>query len=252
MLAGGTYAYPRLTRYAAEQDQARTVSVLPAPLPYQAATTSTRSRVSDPKLFLPTQTSGPPQKITAVNLKVPFTAQAPFQVWDVPHNEACEEASVAMVDAFFDSRTFTRESAEREILDLEGWEVKRFGYFEDTSAEEVATILREYYGYPEVRVFYDFKAEDIRSHLRDGRPVIIPAAGRLLKNPNFRGAGPDYHMLVIKGFSNGKFVTNDPGTRRGADYIYSEVTIMNAANDWSHAAGSLSGRRAMIVVYPNP
>lgn len=243
---GTAWAYPKFSRYAAERDREAVVSALPPAQEFLKATTSS-SRVSLPPVQ---KIESPPPAASAINLKVPFTIQAPYQIWDVAHNEACEEASVAMVDAFVDGRIFTRENAEKEILDLEAWEVKRFGYFEDTSAEETATILREYYGYKDVRVFYDFKAEDIRSHLRAGRPVIIPAAGRLLKNPNFRGAGPEYHMLVIKGFSNAKFVTNDPGTRRGADYIYSETTIMHAANDWSQAAGTLSGRRAMIVVYP--
>ena len=84
-----------------------------------------------------------------------------------------------------------------------------------------------------------------------GRPVIVPAAGRLLKNPFFKQPGPYYHMLVIKGVTaDGKFITHDPGTKRGADFLYGQEALYNAINDWDDARGTLSGRKAMIVVYP--
>ena len=240
-VAGALWLYPKMLRYARERDRAMIVAGLPPAREYAKAT----STVKIPPV---TKTETVPE-VRAVNLKVPFTIQAPFQVWDAAHNEACEEASSMMVDAYYRGRTFAPASAEKEILSLENWEKNRFGYFEDTNAEETAIILREYYGYKDVRVVYDFSADDIRRELEAGRPVIVPFAGRLLGNPNFRGEGPRYHMLVFKGYRDGKFVTNDPGTRRGADYVYSEATIMNAAHDWNHGEVS-SGRRAMIVVYP--
>ncbi len=45
------------------------------------------------------------------NLAVPFTSQAPNAVWDHTHEEACEEAVVAMADAFYRGRHFTPAGA---------------------------------------------------------------------------------------------------------------------------------------------
>jgi hypothetical protein len=72
--------------------------------------------------------------------------------------------------------------------------------------------------------------------LVSGKLVIIPAAGRLLGNPNFSGQGPIYHMLVVRGFDNktGEFITNDPGTRKGEGYRYKYSVLINAIHDWSH------------------
>ena len=56
-------------------------------------------------------------------------------------------------------------------------------------------------------------------------------------------------MLVIKGFtSDGKFITNDPGTRNGADYLYTESTLMSAIHDWTGAAPD--GPAVGVVLIP--
>lgn len=215
----------REARFRAEQGP------IPAPLPVKTTTT----------YQLPPTSS--------LNLAVPFTAQAPFQTWDAEHEDFCEEASVAMVDAFYDARTFTRESADREFFETQTWEKNNLGFWESTTAEETARILREQYGYKRAEVRYDMSVADIEAEIRAGRPVIVGADGKGL-NPNFRNGGPDYHMLVIKGFTGTRFVTNDPGTRLGADYTYDKQFLLSKIHDWN--GGDVpNGRRAMIVVYPN-
>jgi hypothetical protein len=67
-----------------------------------------------------------------------------------------------------------------------------------------------------------------------GVPVIIPASGKELQNPNFRNGGPPYHMLVMKGYlADGRWIVNDPGTRKGADYLYGKQLLLNAVHDWN-------------------
>ena len=58
--------------------------------------------------------------------------------------------------------------------------------------------------------------------------------GQLLHNPNFKQPGPERHMLVIIGFDPRKkqFITNDPGTRNGANYRYNYTTLYNAIRDY--------------------
>lgn len=182
-----------------------------------------------------------------INLAVPFTSQAPFGNWDLPYKESCEEASALMLDYFYRNLSLNPAIANQEILKLVDWQKIKFGAYEDTDAAQTAQMLREYFGYKNVRVSYDISIEDIKKELALGRPVIVPAAGQLLPNPFFRQPGPLYHMLVIKGYKNGKFITNDPGTRRGADFIYSYEGLYNAIHDWN-AGNVYAGRKVMIVV----
>lgn len=69
----------------------------------------------------------------------------------------------------------------------------------------------------------------------------------MLGNPYFTPPGPIYHMLVIKGYNLTEFITNDPGTRRGADYVYSYQTLMKAIHDWNNGNVE-SGKSATISV----
>ena len=185
-----------------------------------------------------------------INLKVPFVLQAPFAVWDALHEDACEEASMMMLDAFYKKKTdFTKQEMEDGIQKVVAWEKQKFGFFEDTTVDQTVTVLQEFFGLTDVKAVFDVTIEDIKKEVASGRPVVIPAAGRLLFNPNSRGGGPPYHMLVIKGYTkNGYFITNDPGTKRGADYIYKIDLLYKAIHDWVPGGNVLDGRKAMIVV----
>lgn len=182
------------------------------------------------------------------NLAVPFTSQAPFEKWDLPYKEACEEASILMVDAFYKKQKLTKKLSDEEIKKLVEWQKTRLGHFEDTNVEETARIMREYYGYKDVRVVYDITIDDIKREVAQGRPVILPAAGRLLGNKYFRQPGPLYHMLVVRGWTKkGLIITNDPGTKRGEGYLYKPDVLMKAVHDLNEG-DVYKGRKAMIVV----
>ena len=69
-----------------------------------------------------------------------------------------------------------------------------------------------------------------------------------LINPNFTGNGPLYHMLVIKGFVDDKFITNDPGTRNGADFVYTEANLMNSIADWDKEKALTIGPKIGLIL----
>ncbi len=197
-----------------------------------------------------------------INLRVPFSPQAPHANWDLPYQEACEETSALLTHKFFKGGLLTPVIADNEILKIVDWEKENLGYYEHTTALETASILHEYFGYKRVEVQYDVSIDDIKKHVAAGRPVIVPLAGRLLGNPFYRAPGPVYHMLVVKGYTKeGKLITNDVGTRRGENYLYDPEVFLNAMHD-APSGGSawgaekpedyiLTGKRAIIVVYPN-
>ena len=181
-----------------------------------------------------------------INLKVPFTPQAPHANWELPYGEACEEASVLMVHYYFEKKTFTKESADKEIKKLVDFQNKKYGFYKDSTADETARFIKDYLKYKKVRVL-PASIDAIKQELAAGRPVIIPVAGRLLGNPNFRRPGPLYHMLVVKGYTkDGKFITNDPGTRNGANYVYDQKVLMNAIHDWN--GGDVNNGKKLIIV----
>lgn len=186
----------------------------------------------------------------SINLAVPFTPQAPHGNWDQPYQDACEEASVAMVHYFYSKKTFTPDIADKEILDLVAFEQRTLGSDRDTTAEQTAEFAKNYYGYKNVEVVSSPTAAMIKDRVSKGYPVIVPAYGRALGNPYFTPPGPAYHMLVIKGFTEDKFITNDPGTRRGADYLYNYQIVMDAIHDWN-GGDVQNGRKVMIVIHPN-
>jgi hypothetical protein len=189
-----------------------------------------------------------------VNLDVPFTTQAPHANWDYPYQEACEEASAIMVDAFYDGKTGRIPVAEADdlIKKIVAYEKATLGFYEDTNAEQTAQFIKGYFGYDTVLVKPLTSAEDIKKVVALGHPVIVPFAGKLLGNPNFRNGGPPYHMLVIRGYTPTLFITNDPGTRNGFAYTYTYETIMNAAHDWVGSKDTITqGKKYMIIVLPN-
>ncbi len=184
----------------------------------------------------------------AFNLSVPFTTQAPLVNWDHAHDEACEEAALMMVDAYWNDLSLSDKAAvDRTLLAIEDWEVDRFGYFESTTVEETVIMARDYFNLENVRIVEDPSVEELKRLVASGKPVLVPAAGRELGNPNFRSPGPLYHFLVLKGYTADTFITNDPGTRKGADYVYDVSVIMNAMHDWN-GGDVLNGRKAVIVV----
>ena len=182
-------------------------------------------------------------------IDVPFTSQAPYANWDPFHEEACEEASLIMLVYFLRQQKLDQETAEREILGLIRHEIKKYGDYEDSTAEEIVTLARDYYGLTNLKVVYDFSLQDLKAEIAKGNPVILPAAGRALDNPNFKQPGPLYHVLVLIGYDRDKLITNDPGTRKGRHYAYPADTLYSAIHDFPGDKDRiLEGRKAMIVV----
>lgn len=137
-----------------------------------------------------------------------------------------------MADAYVRGTPLNPHLMEQGILNLVTWETEQ-GYSVDLTAAETVKILQDYFGLA-ARLLPAPTAAEIQAELALGRLVIMPAAGRRLGNPNFRRPGPLYHMLVIRGFdpARDEFITNDPGTVKGAGYRYKANVLMSAIHDW--------------------
>lgn len=168
----------------------------------------------------------------SINMKVGFTSQAPFGVWDHLHNDTCEEASILMAYAWVNGITIDPLYADNELNKLAEWQIANFGFFESTTAAQTARLAREVYGL-KVDLINKPTLEEMKREIVEGNLIVMGMAGRLLGNPHFKAPGPVYHMLVIKGYDETGFFTNDPGTMYGANFYYPYEILMNAAHDWT-------------------
>ena len=197
-----------------------------------------------------------PEAPKVLNYPVLFASQAPFANWDALHEEACEEAAMIMAVKYFKKEPLSAHIMEQGILNLVKWEEEN-GYRVDLTAAEASTILEKYFD-QKSELTYDVSAEKIKQELLKGNLILAPAAGRQLGNPNFKGQGPIYHMLVIRGYdeTTGEFITNDPGTRKGEGYRYKYQILLAAVHDWDHELGQdgmtdeemEQGRKALVIV----
>jgi hypothetical protein len=186
---------------------------------------------------------------TEFNLAVPFTSQAPHANWELPYQEACEEASAYMVSLYFSgasSGQIDADVADAQLLEAVAFEEDYFGFYLDTTALETAKFIDLFYGY-QAYVVEDPTVEQIKAEVAAGRPVIVPAAGRELDNPNFTGLGPLYHMFLIKGYTESQFITNDPGTRNGEGFVYTIENVMSAMGDWNNGDPTNGAKRVIFV-----
>jgi hypothetical protein len=182
-------------------------------------------------------------------IKVPFSTQAPFANWDIFHEEACEEAALLMIKYYLDEKKLNPEIAEKEIQAMLDYEIKHYGKYEDSNAQEIVELARDFYGIKNLKVVYDFSLADLQTQLSLNKPIIVPAAGRLLGNPNFKSPGPLYHNLVLVGLDGKMIIANDPGTRNGEGYQYDATLLYEAIHDFPGDLNQIErGRKAMIIL----
>lgn len=187
-------------------------------------------------------------------LSVPFTPQAPTANWDELHNEACEEASAIMANAYFskmEESTLKPDYVESEINKLTDWQKENLGYYLDSTTKETARMIEKVYGLKTEVISFPEK-EKIKEEIVKGNLVIVSANGRNLNNPYYKQPGPIHHMLVIIGYEENIFITNDPGTKRGLGYAYDYLTLKTAAADWDHSIHSVDNNKKIAIIISKP
>ncbi|MFZ2681480.1 MAG: C39 family peptidase [Patescibacteria group bacterium] len=192
----------------------------------------------------------PPNQVSPAqfNLAVPFTSQAPTGNWDPLHEDACEEASFYMVQQFYAG--IPAGKIDPNVADPE---LQRMVHAGESLAQGPSISLAEAQEFlladskTVSHVIDNPTVFDIKSLLAEGKPVIVPAAGRELGNPFFTGEGPLYHMLVIRGYTETTFITNDPGTRLGENYAYDIDVLMAAIGDWNNSDPTHGASRILYL-----
>ena len=216
-------------------------SISPTFVPTELSVAVHTSPTPSPPRALPT---GP------IHSKVPFTSQAPYANWDETRKEACEEASALMVGRYFRGDredTIDPAASDKAILEMVEWQTANFGGHFDLTLEQEQQLIAAFY--PDLRSeIVTASAQRIVEDLQKGNLIIIPAAGQALGNPYFRAPGPIYHMLVVIGVRGTKFITNDPGTKRGKDYLYDQKKLLGAVHEWTGDPATINNGRAVMLI----
>jgi methionine-rich copper-binding protein CopC len=181
-----------------------------------------------------------------VLLDVPFTSQAPEGNWEQPWQDACEEAAMLMIDAYYKGYGLSVSFARDELQRMVNYEQER-GMGGSIPAKQVAQVFAETTdGIRTLDVSVSPTITEIKTLLAEGTPVLALAAGKQLQNPYFSGEGPEYHALVIIGYEGNEFITNDPGTRHGEGYRYDMNVLMEALADFD---GVSADQHRPVILY---
>jgi len=180
------------------------------------------------------------------DIPMTFYSQAPYGNWKQPWQDACEEASLLLVANFYNEYNWTRAQFKDKILELVKWENETFGDYKDNNTQQITQALKDLFGLSSV-IHENPTFEDIQKILVQNHPIIIPLAGKKIGNPFYKNGGPNYHVIVIKGYkANQKVITEDVGTSFGKDYVYSWKTLENANHDY--AIPITKGKKVIIEV----
>ncbi|MEA3273613.1 MAG: C39 family peptidase [Patescibacteria group bacterium] len=186
-----------------------------------------------------------------INNPVPFIPQAPFANWDHLHGEACEEAAIIIAHYYLlGEKKLSKQEGEAEILKMVAYQQKNYGAHTDLDAQKIITLAQEFYG-DKYQLVQNYLLEDLKKYLAQGSIIIVPVAGRVLANPYFKQPGPLYHALVITGYDEKKqrFITNDPGTKRGEGFQYSYKNLLESIHDFpGKKERILEGEKVIILV----
>ena len=182
----------------------------------------------------------------AINLDVPFTSQAPEKNWDQPWQDACEEAAIIMLEAYYKEYDLSPLFVKDEILKMTEWESEQ-GWGSSINANKVKQLAEWYIDAGHnLKIINNPTIDGIKKLVSSGKPVLVLADGKALPNPYFSNGGPVYHALIIRGYTDEKFITNDPGTQFGENFTYTYSDLMSAIHDWN--GGDVSEGQPVVLV----
>lgn len=190
-----------------------------------------------------------------VLLPVPYIAEAPEGKWVGPWKNGCEEASLAMVKAFYEHKSVvTADDAQRVMNRYFKLQDERWGSNANADAvrmEELSVLAQDF----SVRAVEHPTVESIEAELFAGHPVIALLNGKRLGNRNipFLANGSYYHVLVVVGYDREKreFITNDDGDEKeGQGRRYGYELFLGSLADYNFKTKKADG--APVVLFTAP
>lgn len=190
-------------------------------------------------------------KPPVVTLFVPYVSEAPEGDWSGDWVNACEEATITMVDAYYRGlNEVSTEDAKKSLEKLFDEEDKLFGSNKNTDSKQIKEIVDNFFDFG-VSIKTNPTIGDIKKELYEGRPVISLHFGFDLQNKNipFSPTLSSYHTIVIVGYDDLRqvFIAHDPGDEEdGHNIYYSYKIIMNSLHDYNVATNKTDGAPTVL------
>lgn len=185
--------------------------------------------------------SAPPA--SKIELPVPYLSQVPDGIWVNPWANACEEASVLMVQAYYDETKIDKSEAKQAMQAMFAWENENFGKNFDTTAEETGLLVAAKANFiTEIKTYPTL--DEIKDQLRKNRPVIA-MLDQFTLNQKPRDLNASFHVVVIVGFDDTtqEFIINDPAD---SERRYPYERLMNALHDYEEVADEAVGKPVVL------
>jgi hypothetical protein len=195
------------------------------------------------------------QTAPIVSLPVPYVSEVPDGRWVGSWKNACEEASITMLQAYYSGqKTISIANAKAFMQNLFNIEHKLWNSDANTDTARTLKLITDDSDF-NGRIVLAPTVEDIKAEIDAGRPVIVPLNGFTLGNKNipFLASGSGYHMFVIIGYdaATGEFITNDTGdTINGPGHRYKYARLMNAIHDYNYTDAKTDRPARVIFTYP--
>lgn len=186
-------------------------------------------------------------------LTVPFSTQAPLGEWNDPRqSEGCEEASVAMAWVWATGTPLSPEQMRMYITGMSDFEQYFFGYYKNSSAEDTAKLMTEYFGYPYVAVIHNITLLDIKTALNSNELVIVPINPRIISTKYFNRYTIN-HTVVVIGYddSDNTVIINDPLHYWGGNLKIAQDIFESSLADYSSGQSQVTDYvrdKSMIVI----
>jgi hypothetical protein len=183
-----------------------------------------------------------------VSLHVAYVAQALDGDWVAPWDEACEEASLLMVEAYYDGQiAIPKKQARGRMQDMFDWEDRAFQKNDDTDAEQTTHLVSQHTSF-HATVIRNPTLGDIKHELSSQRPVIaFVNMYQLYQEPDL---GDSFHVLVITGYDDQAqtFHVNDPARKNQHTYPY--AVLLNALHDYNPETKEANGTPTVLFTSP--
>lgn len=184
-------------------------------------------------------------KINA-NLDVDFFSQSPLWEWWPIFNETCEEASALIAINYVRDNKMNKEEFKSELLKMVDYENKTFWDYKHTNVDQTSQILKEYFKFDNYNIIEEPTIKEIKTTLNNWNIIIAPFYWIWL-NPNYTWIWPEYHFIVIKGYTGTQFITHDVWTKLWANYHYDQEKLLERLHDYDTVSVQNWKKRLIVL-----
>ncbi len=184
-------------------------------------------------------------------IDVPYINEAPDGNFSGNWKDACEEASMIMVEKYYSGiKAVSISEAKNAMQKLFDYQDKIYGSNHNSDAVRTTEIIKNVLSY-NAEIKTNPTIRNIKNQIINKQPVISLHYGFDLKNPNipFAVNGSYYHMMVVVGYDDktSEFIVHDDGDQKnGANYRYGYDLFMNSLHDYVYATNKTNGPARVI------